>query len=570
MVQDEVVSVEEESVTLGHCSQEKSASSSGVDDVIGEFDSVGVSSRPFQRIPRIRLALQVIACMVAYWISFGTDLASGIEYAQLILPPCGSVMDGNSSDTSDQIRNGTLVWTATMTTSLPMAVTNSSLHTAIPNSDNDGLYAAECGGFGGTATQTAWVSSIAAGLRVLTGWTASVVIDAFGVRPTVIVASVTYSLGMLTASFSTSLYQLYLSRGVVVGLSAGFLHTAPVHCLALTFDRRISIGTGLAFVGAGIGVIVNGYAGKEIIEIADWRWYYRMVSGVSLLGIVAAFFLFIDPSKSVEHPNASSNADTPAKLNGTGIGTTALRTLRHGFVELGRSVRKGLILYRDVNFLFMLVAYLFFSLGYMFPVVAASHRSRELNITSSSPYLQVAYVGYGTLAGAILVGIVGSLWQLRGTLTQGICLFLMGLSTMLSVFVTSRSGLTAYNLIFALLSACAAALCGPASREVVAADMTVHALGHLYLISGVPTTLGIPLSGWIYDTTQSYTIPLIFGGVMLILGAIFLLIADVRIYRRRKRPGKPLSHRQSSVENAFEFSHPDSSPDFVAVLDGTV
>ena len=227
----------------------------------------------------------------------------------------------------------------------------------------------------------AWVSSIAAGLRVLTGWTASVVIDAFGVRPTVIVASVTYSLGMLTASFSTSLYQLYLSRGVVVGLSAGFLYTAPVHCLALTFDRRISIGTGLAFVGAGIGVIVNGYAGKEIIEIADWRWYYRMVSGVSLLGIVAAFFLFIDPSKSVEH-HASSNADTPAKLNGTGIGTTALRTLRHGFVELGRSVRKGLVLYRDVNFLFMLVAYLFFSLGYMFPVVAAVSTSNHRHTTT--------------------------------------------------------------------------------------------------------------------------------------------------------------------------------------------
>ena len=42
-------------------------------------------------------------------------------------------------------------------------------------------------------------------------------------------------------------------------------------------------------------------------------------------------------------------------------------------------------------------------------------------------------------------------------------------------------------------------------------------------------------SGWLYDATKSYDVPLAVGGSVMLLSALLLLIADFRIWRQRRR-----------------------------------
>ena len=43
-------------------------------------------------------------------------------------------------------------------------------------------------------------------------------------------------------------------------------------------------------------------------------------------------------------------------------------------------------------------------------------------------------------------------------------------------------------------------------------------------------------SGWLYEVTGSYTLPILLAGAFLILSAIVILVVDLRIrYQRRRR-----------------------------------
>ena len=110
-------------------------------------------------------------------------------------------------------------------------------------------------------------------------------------------------------------------------------------------------------------------------------------------------------------------------------------------------------------------------------------------------YLQSAYVGFGTVMGCVIFMLIGIIFTVRATLLQGILLAVMGLSTILSSLASTEAGVQAYNICYAAFSGMAVAACGPASREIVPADLTVHSFGHMYLLSFPTMALGPPISG---------------------------------------------------------------------------
>ena len=99
------------------------------------------------------------------------------------------------------------------------------------------------------------------------------------------------------------------------------------------------------------------------------------------------------------------------------------------------------------------------------------------------------------MAGSGIFMLLNIFLTIRGTLSQGVVLLVMGGSTILSTLATTENGIIAYNICYASVSVVAAASCGPAAREIVPAEMTLHAFGHLYLISFPAMAIGPPISG---------------------------------------------------------------------------
>ncbi|XP_065193727.1 monocarboxylate transporter 9-like [Sycon ciliatum] len=483
-----------------------------------------------------RALLQLCGAFMLYWVSYGTDLSDGIIYARLILPPCDSSNNTVRQESGTDRSNGTMATSTSWTDMATARLIISPSPLVLNNETNQSVPLQPCGGFGEGASRTAWITSLSSAVRVGLAFMGGVFIDACGVRATVIVSSVLFSLGLVLSSFGTQLYHLYLARGILSGMASGVIFSTPIHCLALSFDNQIALATGIAYTGSGVCAIVYGYLGKEVVSAGDWRWYYRMVAFFGLLCIPAVYLMDMRPpspdiKSPPDHYAAEGHQETGVKVACSRV----LQRLRQGFRDLFESLKKGSVLYHDVNFLLMSGCYFLYAMGYFFPFISSSHRSRALGIQSSDVYLQVAYIGFGTIAGFLLCAANGLLLIMRCTLFQALCLAVMGSSMLLSILVETESSLTAYNIFYSVISGACSAACGPAAREVVSAEMTVHAFGHLYLLSFPAMALGPPIAGWIYDLTQSYTLPLVFGGLVLFLAAAMILIADVRIYRQRNR-----------------------------------
>jgi MFS family permease len=59
--------------------------------------------------------------------------------------------------------------------------------------------------------------------------------------------------GLLATSFSTKFWQLFLAQGVCVGIGSGMLGLLPVAVIALYFEDKRMLATGIAATGASFG-----------------------------------------------------------------------------------------------------------------------------------------------------------------------------------------------------------------------------------------------------------------------------------------------------------------------------
>ncbi len=75
--------------------------------------------------------------------------------------------------------------------------------------------------------------------------------DRLGSRPVVAFGMLLIAGGLLASSFAQSLWQVYLSYGVAVGVGIGFAYVPSVGVLQRWFVRRRGLVTGLAVAGIG-------------------------------------------------------------------------------------------------------------------------------------------------------------------------------------------------------------------------------------------------------------------------------------------------------------------------------
>ncbi|CUM51185.1 unnamed protein product [Debaryomyces tyrocola] len=95
--------------------------------------------------------------------------------------------------------------------------------------------------------------------------------------------------GYILASFATKLWQIYLTQGVLVGISFLLIFIPPTLILPQYFKKYRAFAMGIAVSGAGLGGIVFALSTSKLIqETGDQRWALRMTGFVTLtLALIA-------------------------------------------------------------------------------------------------------------------------------------------------------------------------------------------------------------------------------------------------------------------------------------------
>jgi MFS family permease len=116
----------------------------------------------------------------------------------------------------------------------------------------------------------------------------------FGKRFVMLCGSLFQCSGYVAASFSTKIWHLYLSQGVLVGSGIGFLIIPSMAILSQWFSRHRSFVNGISSAGSGVGGAAFSWGTASMIRSMGLAWALRTTGLITLAANISATFLIRD------------------------------------------------------------------------------------------------------------------------------------------------------------------------------------------------------------------------------------------------------------------------------------
>ncbi|OYQ31634.1 hypothetical protein CHU95_21090 [Niveispirillum lacus] len=333
---------------------------------------------------------------------------------------------------------------------------------------------------------------------VVMGPIAGMLADRFGVRP-VVLASVTL-FGLTLAGFALSngsLTLFYINWLLLSSLGAGTLPVTWTRAVSNWFNTHRGLALGLSLLGTGLfGAGAKLYANYLIGEFG-WRTAYIGLALLPLLiALPTAYFLFRDT--------------TDAKAKGAPV-----RQAHRGF-----SLRQAMKGYR-----FWLLAIAFipisFAVGGPIPNLEKIFTSKGIDVQQA---VQIAsIIGPSVIAGRIIGG-----WLIDRIWAPGVAFVLLSLPAIACWLLTGDATTPLMATFAVILIGFAAGVEYDMLAFLVSRYYGMRCYGAIYgLVYGffaLGAGFGPYTFGRIFVQTGSYDAGLLYGGVMLLVGAASLLL----------------------------------------------
>lgn len=328
----------------------------------------------------------------------------------------------------------------------------------------------------------------------LAGW----VFERFGPRVLYAAGIALLGAGTLIASFTQSLWHLYVGIGLFVGLGAGAVGMVPAAALLSWWygSKRISSAIGVAYAGFGCGSLVIVPLAQAAIEARGWREAYRAI-GLTLLALsfVCAWLpwrAITAPKPATVHPSRAAGARSP-------LGT-ALRQRRF----------------------WLLVQVMFFTALGMYIVVVQS--VAYLVDAGFSP-LQAA-TAFGACGMLSVAGVSSSGWlsdrfSPRKATAVSFTGTALGIAALYAIsFEPSEALLVAYVILFGVCQGARGPVVAGLSARLFSGPGQATVYGAIYALMSFGTGLGALLSGALHDWTGGYR-----AGFLLALACVAIAAA---------------------------------------------
>ncbi|XP_056408191.1 monocarboxylate transporter 13, partial [Hyla sarda] len=315
--------------------------------------------------------------------------------------------------------------------------------------------------FDSPAGSVSWVTSCAVAVQQLMSPLGCALTLRFGSRPVVVFGGFLSFFGMFLASFSTELYQLYLSIGVVSGLGWALIFSPSMAAVTCYFSRRRSLATGFVLTGIGVFSFALTPLLQYLVEEYSWRGGMLLLSGVALHSVPCGALLHIPGEAPSEQP---------------------------------RSLLWGWELLRHWAFLRYCLAVTLINAAYFVPFTHLVAHMRTKGIGDRQAAFLMALVGVADVGGRLFAGWLSDLSSKHTlhllSLWTGLTAVTLGLLPLAAREVEMGAAVTAFGF-------CAGALTPgvfSALPWVVGAEMVLPALGLLQMLESVGGLLGPPIS----------------------------------------------------------------------------
>ncbi|MCJ1258558.1 hypothetical protein MMC24_006391 [Lignoscripta atroalba] len=279
----------------------------------------------------------------------------------------------------------------------------------------------------------------------------------YGTRVPMFMGVTLLAAGYISASFSSRIWQLYLSQGVLIGFGVGFTYIPSIAILSQWFQKKRSLANGISAAGSGIGGLIFSFMTEAIIKNISLAWSYRITAAFSCSMLLIATVFIRNRNETIRPPQ--------------------------------RGFDTGLLRRYDVQ---LLLAWSFISmLGYITLLFSLPDFARSIGLSSSQAATLSAILNLGTAIGRPLIGVVSDRYgrmEVAGLLTL-VC----GLSCFVIWLPASSYGVV---IFFALLNGAILGVfwvtIGPLCVEVAGLAELPSLLSLSWMIIILPTTCKNP------------------------------------------------------------------------------
>ena len=355
--------------------------------------------------------------------------------------------------------------------------------------------------FGAARGSVSLVFSLAGFLYFALGAVSGPLADRWGSRRVVLTGIVLIGAGLILASFAQSLLAVYAAYSLGVGLGVGCSYVPAMGAVQRWFVKHRGFASGLASTGIGAGTLVGPPFAALLISLWGWRDAYLILGVVAvIIGAGMALFIENDPRDRGLGPDGE-----PAKAQNPSVAAS------------GTSIADAI---KSKRFIGLYVACLACSFGVFVPFVHLTPYATDHGIAQSSAVLLVSVIGVGSTVGRFFLGgladRLGREFSLVGMFAG------MALGLVIWVSSTQFWPLVVFAFIFGTAYGGWVALLPAVIMDYFGGRNVSGLIGILYTSAGIGTLIGPSATGYAFDATHSYTVPILISIGGNVIAAIIM------------------------------------------------
>ncbi len=302
---------------------------------------------------------------------------------------------------------------------------------------------------------------------------AGMLADRFGPRIVTSAGMLLIAAALVAGSRASSLAQVTLVYGVVLGLGIALVYTPSIGCVQPWFTRRRGLAAGIASAGIGAGTLLVPLLAAA--AIAQWQWRGAMLAlavFVVVVGLAAALLL---------HPAPAARRVAGGAVSGVPLGP-ALASAR---------------------FRWLYAMCLLGAPSMFVPFAHLSACARDLGVADAQAVGLVGLIGIGSLTGRFAVGALADRFG-RGPALVSVMASL-GLSMLLWLVAPGYAALAVFALWMGLSYGGSVSLMPALCMDFFGARAVSSIIGTLYTGAALGNLAGPWVAGLVFDASGSYS-----------------------------------------------------------------
>jgi MFS family permease len=367
--------------------------------------------------------------------------------------------------------------------------------------------------FNATRADVSLIFSLAGFLYFSLGAVSGPLADRVGPRWIVAGGLFLIALGLVLASQAQTLWQVYLTYGLSVGLGVGLAYVPSVGAVQRWFVRKRGMASGLATAGIGVGTLVMPPFASFLTDGVGWRGAYLILAAITALaGITAALLIEHSPQRRGLLPDG----DRPKAVTETDSRAGRVRVVHVG----GATIKEGLT---SRAFWLLYLASFASAFGLFIPFVHLTPFVRDHGMPETTGVLLVGLIGVGSTAGRFILGG----WADRLGRRNTVALMFGGMALMLGWWLIFDAlwALVIFALVFGMCYGGFVAVVPALTADYFGARNAGSLIGFLYTSVSFGTLLGPTLAGAAYDISHTYALPIAASALANLFSVVCIVMA---------------------------------------------